>query len=166
MAGRLGRSVTVTVPVTASQADAALTTVNQALSTTAAGGEAGFGAYSLTANSCSTYAASVMNSAGISTPALTSPLLNLGAAALHSPTVAASVATNTVVGATVLKSPNSTSTPLRSPAPFTSLGTGIPNPADFDTFESFRNAVQGVPYTDQYLQQQWDAAHSFVGSGH
>jgi RHS repeat-associated protein len=170
MGGRLSRSVTVSVPVSASQAEAALGTVTRAIQTTEAAGEAGFGAYSLTSNSCSTYAASVMNSAGISTPALTSPALNFGAAALQSPTVVRTVsigggAVNTVVGVLGATSPteqSSTSQMLQGGSGTQATHSpGIPNPADFNTFDDFSAAVTG-PYSYEFIMQQWAAVRGWT----
>ena len=169
MGGRLARSVTVSVPISASQAEAALVTVNRAIQATEAGGQAGFGAYGLITNSCSTYAASVMNSAGIATPAITSPAINLGAAALRSPTIATAVsiggaATNTLVGLMSLSTPTqNTSAPILLQGPSASLPAsypGVPNPADYATFEEFSAAVSG-PYSSDFIVQQWAAVRGW-----
>jgi RHS repeat-associated protein len=167
MGGRLARSVTVTVPVSASQAQAALTTVTRAAQATELAGEAGYGAYSLTANSCSTYAASVMNSAGIATPSLTSPAVNFAAAALRSPAVARTVS---AVGGTVTATSGAltaTSSSQRSSTPVSSLGpvstpspsiSGVPNPADYKSYDAYR-AAMAMPYTDEYVMHQWISVH-------
>jgi RHS repeat-associated protein len=167
MGGRLARSVTVTVPVAAADADAALATVNNAVQTTEAAGQAGFGAYTLTGNSCSTYAASVLKSAGVWTPPITSPTLNLAAAALRSPTVAQAVSVsggvvNAAVGVNAATSPAGPSPAASmlpgSPAGSSALPSGVPDPAGYDSFEAFSSAVAG-PYSNEFLMQQWSSVH-------
>ena len=95
MARRLSGPLTtsVTVPVSGAEASAALATVNRAIQVTEAGGTAGYGSYGLVTNSCSTYAASVLNAGGVATPGITSPLVNLTAAALRAPAVMQPVTT-------------------------------------------------------------------------
>jgi RHS repeat-associated protein len=166
MTSRLARSLSVTVPVTAAKAEAAYSTSIQALSATEAGGSAGLGAYSMTANSCSTYTASVMNSAGIWTPRITSPLLNLASAALRSPSVSQAVSlsgagVNAVSGILSLRAQSESSSSASSSrasvfSPFAI--PGMPNPADYSSFEQFRAGVTG-PYTDEAVLAQWNSVH-------
>jgi len=94
-AGPSASYLKVVVPVTASEADAALNVVNNSVG--AAGKYAFFG------NDCATYASTVMNEAGVATPAVTSPFVNFTSAALQSPAVIqpvtmASTVVNTGVG--------------------------------------------------------------------
>jgi len=93
---------TVTVPVTAADAQAAMTFVDNAVQTSSAAGTAG--SYSFLDNSCSTYASGVLDAAGVVTPRVSSPLVNYVSVALQSPDVVAPIAiagatVNTVVGA-------------------------------------------------------------------
>jgi hypothetical protein len=114
----------VTVPRTAAQTEAALQTARSSLGTV--------GEYGLACNDCATYAASVLRSAGIWTPPVTSPAINFFTVALQSPKVLGTVAlsgaaVNTAVGANVFFS---SSTPDASaPASATSSFPMTPAPS-------------------------------------
>ncbi|HET7559477.1 MAG TPA: RHS repeat-associated core domain-containing protein, partial [Limnochordia bacterium] len=159
---------TVRVPVTAAQADAALSTANQAIAASSAAEAARAPlAYSLCGNSCSTYAADVMNAAGIATPPITTPLVNLGAAALRSPGVMTPL---TAVGAGLQTTAalgnaaeNSSSGPSNATSSVMGLDPNLPNPADYHSFDAFA-AAAGTPYRTDYLMAQWALVHGWVSS--
>jgi len=169
MTSRLARSVTVTVPVTAAQAESALVTANTAIQATEAAGQAGYGAYALTTNSCSTYAASVMNAAGIATPPVTSPTINFVAAALRSPGVvqpvaaAGAVLRSTEAGVSATRSSTTSRASTTTSRASTSSATEIPDPGNYHSFDEFAAAVSG-PYNTEFLMQRWGEVHGWVSS--
>jgi len=117
-----------TVPRTAAQAEAALATARSAVGAT--------GEYALGANDCASYAASVLRSAGVATPATTTPAVNFFSTALQSPSVVGPIAIGgataaAAVGAGVLYS---------SAAPDSSMPTDALAP-------SAPTSTQASPYT-------------------
>lgn len=173
MTSRLARSLTVSVPVTASEAEAALVTAKTAIQTTEAAGEAGYGAYALTTKSCSTYAASVMNSARIWTPPLTSPTLNFAAAALRSPAVMQPIvlsgaAISATVGAASLTGSTSPNAENRggdstNHSSRTASSMDSSDPANYASFEDYA-AHQFGPLSEEHLMQQWASVHGWVSN--
>jgi RHS repeat-associated protein len=87
---------TLTVPVSASRAQAAMSVVDTAVSSSTATGTAG--QYGFLANDCTTYASGVMKAAGVGTPPLSSPLINYLSVASQSPQVMVPL---TTAGATI-----------------------------------------------------------------
>jgi len=154
---------TVRVPVAAAQAEAALTTATSAVRASTALEAAGTPAvYSLCANNCATYTASVLNSAGVVTPSVTSPLLNFTATALQSPRVMQTLTTaGAALRTTEAVASVSRSSTTRGPA--TSSSSGIPNSADYHTFDEFA-AAAGGPYSEQFLMERWAEVHGWVSS--
>lgn len=111
-AGPGSRYVSVAVPVTAAEANAALGVVNRSLGSA--------GTYKFFGNDCATYAATVLNEAGVVTPAVTSPFVNFTTAALQSPAVVqtigvTSAAVNTGVGFNALSTSETSTDPVSTP---------------------------------------------------
>jgi RHS repeat-associated protein len=161
----------VTIPVSAAEARAAQSLV------TASVGEAG--SYAFLANDCTTYAGSVLNAAGVQASGLTPSALFVSAAlrseapvstlltsaTVMQPVTTAGVVVNTAVGAgSLTATPRSSSTTSSGSSNGASpVGSGIPNPAAFHSFDEFQAAASG-PYSQDYLMQQWAAIHGWVSA--
>lgn len=138
---RLREGYTVaTVPVSAARAEAAA--VNATSQVTRGSARA----YTACTTDCATYASSVLRSAGVTTPRLTTPSVNLGATILHTPQVGQVsgliVATGYTIDAVTL-----TDEPSSDPAAYSSYGEYV--------------AVQVGPLTEDALMENWARVHGW-----
>jgi len=51
-----------------------------------------------------------------------------------------------------------------SSSPASSTSSGIPDPADYRTFDDFQAAVGGAPYSTEFLMEWWAEVHGWVSS--
>jgi hypothetical protein len=71
---------------------------------------------------------------------------------------------NATAGALSVTSPgqgsSSAATPVSTSAFSSYSAPGIPNPADYQSFDEFNAAVVG-PYREDYIMQQWASVHGW-----
>jgi hypothetical protein len=45
-----------------------------------------------------------------------------------------------------------------------SASSGLPDPADYRTFDDFQAAVGGTPYSTEFLMERWAEVHGWASS--
>jgi hypothetical protein len=177
IAPRAGTASLATVPVSASEARAAMTLITESAPMSATNAaESGIftvaeaarpavsaathgsaGPYALFANDCASYGTSVLTRAGVNASGATPSTLFVSTA-LRSEAPVTTLLTSQLVSRPAVAI-SATSNAVYGIAS-TATPSSIPDPNNYSSYDDFRSDISG-PYTEDYIMQQWADVHGW-----